>query len=196
MSASASPFQTVCILELLLKRIWGLWLDNDTWYFYYYPFETQEISEVLPNAFSFSAPLAKHSPLMMQNLSDSLLKNPIWGETSFNFTIHLWPIGVSIWLMLVVYLEYSMAQPLSNSEPFVDITNFPAFQEKLRKTPLQVCNPIVPINWNHIQNQFQKETQFNQVSHKKKIGYFPLNPGYYVGIQISMVLWNHAHMTG
>ena len=139
----------------------------------------QEISEVLPNAFSFSAPLAKHSPWIMRNMSDSLLKNTIWGETSFNFTIHLWLIGVSIWLMLVVYLEYSMAQPLSNSEPFVDDTHFPVFQGKLRKTPLQVCNPIVPTKWNHIQNQLQKGTWFHQVSLQQKkyriIGYFPLD---------------------
>lgn len=70
-----------------------------------------------------------------------------------------------MWVMLVVYLECSMAQPLSNNEPFVDITDLSVFPEKLRKTPLQVCNPI---NGNHIQNQLQKGTGIYQMSHKKK----------------------------
>ena len=56
---------------------------------------------------------------------------------------------------------------------------FPCLPRKVTKdTPLQVCNPIVPINGNHIQNQLQKGTGIYQMSHKKKIGYFPLNPGY------------------
>ena len=64
---------------------------------------------------------------------------------------------------------------------------FPCLLQKLRNTPLQACHPIVrvPINWNHIQNQLQKETGFSQVSHKKNIEYFPLNPGCLLGIHIS-----------
>ncbi len=119
-----------------------------------------EVIPVVPNDFSFSAPLAK-PPLRSQNLSDSSFKKNVWGETSFNLNQ---PLANWCWNVVDVNSDIpgTVNGPTLKQQETIRWFFTEEFLLRARKVTLQ-HNPTNPYY-----KGIEKEQDFNQMSHAKK----------------------------